>query len=124
LIAPHSLLHSTHPSAALRRDIAAEYEFYANLGVDDVVDDYDPSYGSTDYQKSYPEVYGRRGQYEVAGMDGEGRMPYNGGRGNARSSHNSRNSHGNGTRTSFQHQGGHRGSSNGSGQQHKPWHRR
>jgi hypothetical protein len=84
------------PSAALRRDIAAEYDFYANMDVDDSVEDYDPSYGSMDYQKQYPEVYDQHGQYEAAGMDREGRMPYN---------RNGRNG-----RTADRPQGGNRGS--------------
>ena len=62
--------------AALRRDIAAEYEWYGNLTAEDTVDDYDPSYGSMDYQKAYPEVYAQGGQYAAAGVAREGRMPY------------------------------------------------
>ena len=62
--------------AALRRDIAAEYEWYGNLTAEDTVDDYDPLYGSMDYQKAYPKVYAQGGQYAAAGVAREGRMPY------------------------------------------------
>ena len=64
---------------ALRSDVAAEYEWAGNLSVDDEVDDYDPRYGSTDYQKTRPGVYARGGLYDRAGVRGEGVMLYTGG---------------------------------------------